>query len=264
MFCPGCGAQIPDGSTVCFSCGCTVNQQPIAQAPVYQQQGSYQPGYPVMPSLSEFDKKAKKYIPITFLLSMILLVVSALLPITGDIFDIPLVDSVITLTGDVDEVDDLKEEFNDAIELYEENFEKLEDELDSQEAKYAKNILESGKDLKSNFSLLNFRSLIKETDEAMDYLEDYKSLDVYDEELDQIEVIVDYVIMGTIGLFFLPLLFTLLGGLLKSKGLTITALVFMVITQFIMCGIIWVILSFIIYIAQAILCGKAKRYAVIA
>lgn len=62
-----------------------------------------------------------------------------------------------------------------------------------------------------------------------------------------------------VAMFALPALFTLLAGFKKSMGLTITALVFMVLTQLMLCGILWVLMSLVVYIFQAVLCKKAKN-----
>jgi hypothetical protein len=79
------------------------------------------------------------------------------------------------------------------------------------------------------------------------------------EEFEEIQSVVDLVVIAAIGMFALPLIFTLLGGLLKSKGLTITALVFIILPQLLLCGVLWVALSLVVYIFQAVLCGKAKK-----
>ena len=59
--------------------------------------------------------------------------------------------------------------------------------------------------------------------------------------------------------YFLPLLFALLGGLNKSTGLTVTALIFTVLSQLILCGILYVVLSLAIFIFQAVLCNKVQK-----
>ena len=83
------------------------------------------------------------------------------------------------------------------------------------------------------------------------------------EAIDEFEKYINIITLVVLGLFVLPLIFTLLGGLLKSKGLTITALVLVIIPQLALSGILFVVLSLIIYITQAVFCGKAKKQAAV-
>ena len=65
MFCPNCGAQLPDNSFVCSSCGASVDPIPqpntppqgAYQQPYYPPQGTYQ--QPVYPAYSAAQKTAR-------------------------------------------------------------------------------------------------------------------------------------------------------------------------------------------------------------
>ena len=68
------------------------------------------------------------------------------------------------------------------------------------------------------------------------------------------------VVFGVVcGAFVLPLLFAILGGLKKSAGLTIAALIFTAISQAILSGVLLLILSAVVYIVQIVLCNKYKK-----
>ena len=140
--------------------------------------------------------------------------------------------------------------------------EAVEDELPKDAVKATKKIIKSLKKVTKTPSLLNFKNLVSTVEKCADELDednDVIDLSNLSNDLDEIKQIMSILIGVVIGMFVLPGIFTLLGGLLKSKGLTITALVFMVLSQLMMCGLLWVVLSLVIYIFQAVLCHKAKR-----
>lgn len=279
MFCPKCANQLPDDAVVCSACGYQIRQNVPGQSA--QPQPAYNPN---LPKVTEFDKKAKKLIPITFLLTLVLLAVSIMLPLTTDIFEIPFVNTAMEITGMSEDIDDAKDELAaeldtlaDELKEMEDTYEEHEDEMSSDEKKLMKKalksadkILDDAENVAEETSLINFRSFIggfREISEDLEDLDVFDGMDEATETFEQIEGIVNLIIIVVMSLFALPLIFTLLGGLLRSKGLTITALVFMVLSQLILCGVLWVVLSLVIYILQAILCGKAKkvkRYAQIA
>lgn len=248
MKCPICNAELPEGSTSCSYCNCQIS----TPAKSYS-------------SVSEFDKKAGKLIPITFLLTVALVVISILLPLSVSIINIPVVNTALSISGgDVDELEDELDQLNDAYDdkLLLDELEEVEDDLSKKTVKSTKKIIKSLKKVTKTPSLLNFKKLVSVVDKCADDLEDeYDVIGVSNltEDLDEVKSIMNILIGVVIGMFVLPAIFTLLGGLLKSKGLTITALVFMVLTQISLCGFLWVLLSLVIYIFQAVLCHKAKK-----
>jgi hypothetical protein len=198
----------------------------------------------------------KKLIPITFILSLILLIASAIIPITTNMPDIPIVswalgDEATDTFKDIDESIDELEEFRD------------NDEFTSKQKRAFDNVLEKAEKLDDSFSLLNIRNFISSAKAFGEELEEATDIDSDLETIDEIESYINIIILVVLGLFVLPLIFTLLGGLLKSKGLTITALVLVILPQLALSGILFVILSLIIYITQAVFCGKAKKQAAV-
>lgn len=246
MFCPNCGAQLPDGSPVCGYCGNQLSAQPTNQV-----------------SITEFDKKAGKLIPITFILTLVLLVTSVILPLTSSIFDIPVVDMALNMAGDA--IDDIEGDMDDVEDAYEElewRYEMQEDSLPKSARNDVKKMMKATKKLIKKPSILNFQNFFSVAEDVSDDLDeehDILGVSSITKDVDDAKGIMGILIGVAVGMFVLPGIFTVLGGLLKSKGLTITALVFMVLSQLILCGILWVILSLLVYIAQAILCHKAKK-----
>ena len=248
MKCPICNAELPEGSTVCSNCNCQLS----SPAKTYS-------------SVSAFDKKAGKLIPITFLLTVALVVISILLPLSMSIVKIPVISTALSITGAEgeeleDELEALSEEYDSKALLDE--LEEVEDELPKDAVKATKKIIKSLKKATKTPSLLNVRSLISTVEKCADDLDedsDVIGLSQLSNDLESATKIMDIVIYIVIGMFALPAIFTLLGGLLKSKGLTITALVFMVLSQISLCGFLWVVLSLVVYIFQAVLCHKAKK-----
>ena len=240
MRCPSCGTDLPNGSAFCGSCGHQFDQE--TKRP---------------------SNNASKLIPLTFLLTVVLLVISILLPLTTGILDIPVVNMAFTISGDSvedmkDNLDNLKDDYKDI----ENRFEESEDLLSKKEAKVVKKIMKASKKVVNTPSLLNVNKLIKVVDKTADQLDDGN--DIIDtrgltDGIEDIQSVIGIIIAVVIVMFILPTIFTLLGGFKKSKVLTILALVFMVIPQLLLCGILWVLLSLVVYILQAVLCHKAKH-----
>lgn len=276
MFCPSCGSQQPDNASFCSSCGAKF-QNEATQAPqqtVFQpsaaQQAPYQPPVFQAPrpktaedAMTSAEKNAGKLCLLTFVLSLLLVATSILAPLNGDLLSNFLVNSVVEMSGA--SIDELRDELSDGIDKAEESLDKADDayHLSSSQKECIEEFLESAKNLNSCFSLLNLRDFATVSLEAMEELEDAEdfgyNFDFNKRQLEQSIEALDILIYVIIGFFAFPLLFTLLAGLLRNRGLTITALVFTVLTQLLLCGVIWAVLSLAVFIAQFIFCGMAKN-----
>lgn len=269
MFCPNCGHNLPEGTAFCSNCGATLNtqqeapvQQPLYQTPVYQAPPQYQPSRPASIPTSKKDflanyadpstKKSAKLVTISFILTLVLIAASIIVPLSTPFFEIPSVSLLLNIAEA--DPDELMDEMDDALDEAKSKLKAQKDSMDDEEVEAAEAVVDSMEVLTENFSVLNFKNLVsvieKEGDDYMD------SEDM--EEIEKIGQIMDIVIGALIGAFFLPVLFALLGGLNKSTGLTVTALVFTVLSQLTLCGILFVALSLVIFIFQAVQCSKIK------
>ena len=274
MFCPKCGAQQPNGLSSCPNCGYCFSQQNQSSCPQEQPviQTALQaepmplPANFNTPKITKFQKNAGKLVYITFFLTLVLLVASVLSPLTTDLFELSAVDIVSDIAfpeeNTTEYAEEYKEETNKMIEEIKSEYNKLSDEIPFELKQEFEQLLESVEKLSNNFSLLNFRNTAEIAEEVVDDLNERTefNLNEYENELDEAGEILDYIILGVIGLFALPFLFTLLGGLLKSKVLTILALIFTVIPQLLLCGIPLIVCTIIVYIVQVVFCAKAKKY----
>lgn len=239
MFCPNCSARQQDNAALCSSCG-------------------YVFPPPQQPPEPEKKSGTNGMIFVTFLLTLVLLAASIIAPLTADLVDIPIFNVVID-DSDKDDFEDLKDDLKYSVDEMEEALEYMQEDLSSREIKAIKNLMKEAKGTGRTFSILNLRKLASATEEAAKKLDDHPAFDMDIRELTEAAETMDMVMWIAIALFALPGIFTLLGGLLRSKGLTITALILMVPVQLAVSGILYVICSLVIYIIQAILCGKAKK-----
>lgn len=233
MFCGKCGANIPEESQFCPSCG-----NPAAQAPA----ASAAPAAPAAPA-----EKSAVPIVITFILSLVLLAVSVLAPLITPVYDLPAVKTVMKLTeiGQEDLTDGLYEAY---MQL------QLATGLDADQQRAAQRLSADMEKLLNNFSVLNFNRTVNT---LMDVGEGYLGEEMV--VLAGLSTVLSAVIGVIVGSFVLPLLFALLAGLKKSTGLTITAAVFTAISQLIFSGGLWFILSLTVNIIQAVLCSKYRK-----
>jgi len=258
MFCPQCGFQLPDDSAVCSSCGHQLRASAPEQSapkPVEKQP----PASPKGPAVLPASRMKGGLILVTLALSLILVVVSVVLPLTNDFAEIPFMRLVIKVADGEEDLDELRDDLEYAVNRFEDELEFYEDEMDSDEEELAERFLESMEELSDKFSLLNFRRLVRTMEDIAEELDSYDAL-FYDlDDIEDIIPVINVIFRVVIGIFALPLVFTLLGGLRKSMGWTITALVFLVIPQVVLCGFLWVVLSMVVYITQAVLCRKLKK-----
>lgn len=198
----------------------------------------------------------KKLIPITFILTLILLIASAIMPITTNMPDIPIVSWALG-----NEAEDILKDVTESIEELEQY--RDNDEFTSKQDKAFDNVLEKAEELEDSFSLLNIRNFISSARNFCKEITEATDIDTDLEAIDEFEKYINIITFVVLGLFILPLIFTLLGGLLKNKGLTIAALILTILPQLALSGILFVILSLIVYITQAVFCGKAKKQAAV-
>ena len=271
MFCPNCGANLPEGTTFCGNCGAPQRaqqpqqapvQQPVYQAPPqpqYQPQPVYRAPLPV--SKKDFlakhadaaTKQAAKLSGIVMIVALVLLLASIIAPLAQPFYEIPAISTIITLAdADVDELtDELESSFEEAEYRYDMN----KDAMDKDERDAAKQVMDKMEALVDNFSILNFQTLVSVTEKVGDDYMDSSDLD----ELEEINQIMGIIIAALVSSFLLPVLFTVLGGLNKSTGLAVAATIFTALSQLTLCGFLFVVLSLAVNIFQILQCSKIQK-----
>lgn len=248
MFCNQCGNNMPEGSSHCSACG-----NPLYQEPVQQAYSGWESGYAQTPAPEAPVKKNSLPVTITMLVSIVLIIASILAPLVMPLFEVPIMS--VALDAADEDFDDQLDEMKDQWEDSEEEREMTLDELSGKEKKAYQKLEKKMEQTLDHFSLWNVNELAKLAKEAEDEFE----MDGIDEEdYEEFAQILGTVAGISIGAFVLPLLFALLGGLKKSAGLTIAALIFTAISQLILSGFLLLILSVVVYIVQIVLCKKYK------
>lgn len=281
MICPHCGAAVGNDVKFCNCCGSPMPaqqpqyqnpQQPQyqnPQQPQYQQYQSpqYQQQYraPAKPmTRKEFLKnppqKAKlksSLTLVTLILSILLIVVSAVLPLVRPIFRFRAIPVVLALADmDMREVTDELEGLFEELEV---DLEESRDYMTDEEIEVVELILDTFDDLTDSLNIMGLSRLANalRTDYASLLEESMTPEDMAIVDMVvQIPMIISLVIVSS---FLLPLILALLAGLKKSMGLSITALIFTLIPQVIFNGAIFVTLTLAIFITQAVLCGQLDK-----
>lgn len=241
MFCNNCGNQMPEGTVFCPACGAPAQQQP--QQPLYQQ-----------PQAPAPVKKNATPIMITFIISIVLIIASILAPMVTPFFEIPVISAVAEEIDDMD-VKELEDGVEEALDQAKAEYKLIKDDLSSKEKKQYEKLIKCMEKMEKNLSLLN----IKSTAKALEGMDEAYQPDGLDEDMEALNTAVGIVVGASIGAFVLPLLFAILGGLKKSAGLTVAALIFTAISQAILSGVLLLILSAVVYIVQIVLCKNYKK-----
>ena len=267
-------------------------EQPVYQAPVIPEsayQSRYeQPAYRPQPqnhypqptidpeamSKGEFikqcgDKKVKQtatFATLAMLLALVLIGVSIYSMLTMSMFRIPLVYNGLTLIndmgGEVINVDELEMELQKLVRnTRTEIMVYGTGGLSASEKTSVLELMDKLDKFAQNPSLLAGRTCLAELDESakslasLGYAVDASGNGTLAAAGKGMEIL-----MGVlIGCFFLPLLFTLLGGLRKSTGLTVAALIFTVIAQLTWSGWIWAAVTGAVLLVQCILCRSITK-----
>ena len=297
MICPHCGAAVGNDAKFCNCCGGTMPaqqpqyqnpqqpqyqnpQQPQYQqyqapqyqkyqAPQYQQYQApqYQQQYraPAKPmTKKEFLKnppqkaKLKSTLTlVTLILSILLIVVSAVLPLVRPIFRFRAIPVVLAL-ADMD-LREITDELEAGIEELEIDLDESRDYMTDEEIEVVELILDTFDDLTGSLNIMGLSRLANalRTDYASLLEESMTPEDMAIVDMVvQIPMIISLVIVSS---FLLPLILALLAGLKKSMGLSITALIFTLIPQVIFNGTIFVTLTLAIFITQAVLCSQLDK-----
>lgn len=257
MFCNKCGTKLPDGTTFCTECGAVLTSAP--QAEPAPQIPEPTPAAPKQKPEIKLPANIKPILVlVTMALSLLLILLSINSALTTPFYQIPAASLLLDASGDGDEaVDELIDSIDDTIGDMEDELDFREDLLDDDEVEAVEAAIKSMKTLRNNFSIKNFQAFV---DLAEDIDEEFNAgFDA--DEIDEIQSIMGILVTIIRAFFVLPVLFWVLGGLRKSAGLTITAIVFTTISQLIYCGILWVILSLAVGVVQVKLCKELKPKA---
>lgn len=232
MFCEKCGTQIPDNSQFCPACG-TASAAPAATD--------------ATPALAAPTKKRAVPITVTFVLALLILLGSIVVPLAKPVEEVPVLSGVMSVTmGEAEWIDAIKSE-RAGLALAG----ALSSSVDSVDLKKLDKSIEN---LEENFTLFNLKTAFDALDNIGKVFPEYDS-----SAAKGFSAVMTVLLAVSVGAFALPLLFTLLGGFKRSTGLTVTALVFTAISQLLFSGFACFLGSSIVLTVQAVLCSKYKK-----
>jgi hypothetical protein len=166
-----------------------VYQTPVPPAPISKREF-------LKTKASASVKRSSAFVLITFLLSMVLIVASAVAPLSMSFFDIPVVSIVISLIDDEEADPDLLiEELEESHEALERAFEKEEYRMSKKERRAAEEGLDTLEELTDTPSILNFKALLDSADDLTDELwmvpgyDGNSAIEVWNEESGYYQVI---------------------------------------------------------------------------
>jgi len=291
MNCPNCGSPISEGSTFCGYCGTAVQPrqpQPQYQQPQYRQpqQPQYQPPqqpqyqqYPPQYQQSQYRKpqyqppvsrasltkkeflaqasgpvKTKStLILVTMLVAIALLLVSIILPIVGPVTKIPVLSTAVQIAGE--NINELEDFLREGVDELEEDFEFSQDYMEEDEREAAEKLIDNLKVLSRSPSILNTVKVASTL--RNDCLEHFDESEA--EVFEMIPKVLGIVIASLAAMFLLPLIFTLLGGLKKSAGWTVAAMILSLGPQMLLSSWLIGLVTLAVFIVQIVLCSQVKK-----
>ena len=274
MYCPNCNAELPEGTSFCGCCGAKLTQPETQQyaapaAPAYPGYATYTTYARPMNNMTKKEFLASdaglhargqaKLAVLVCLIAVAAIIAGIFATMTMPIFDIPVM-SMAMEAADADP-DELLDELENELEVMEEEYEMIEDDFSKSEREDIEDWMDSANDLTDSFSILNLKNFVNDTTMIVDeYGDEFDTSDLDEivEGMDAVNQAMGAVIVFLVGFFFLPILFAILGGTLKNTALTVVGIVFTAIAQVIFCGMLWVVLSLVVGVVQAVLCSKVN------
>lgn len=262
MFCFKCGANVPDGSEFCSSCGAvltgdpTVSAQSIKQEPQAEKSVNEAPKSEIRPlytkkeyfknEASEKGKLIYKILPFTVIGCIILSIVTYFTIFNTPIQKIPVASFAIKLgfsiAGEsISEFDDFMEEYQEEMEFHAERMELIlevrEDDFSKEQVKLVEDFIELYEKMENKLTLNNLLKLIKYTQKAEEIgLPGISAVD-FDEYSFLVDIGATVVsVVMFIGILFVYI-FSILGGALRNKILVIIGMISTIPYTLAWCGI---------------------------
>lgn len=264
MFCPHCGANIPDDSKCCSNCGArlvddsSAKQGAASTVPAGLSKGKYLASF-ATPKTKTFGLVSR----LAALLCAVLFVVSYIAAMNTSIEDLPIITNIAGLAGaDVDELKDAKSDMKDALDEMEEIFEEAEDKLSSDEKKACERVIDATKDFSKSMSINNTKNVVKAVEKfgKLDF-DDAKEVESIvkndiDEAVESVEEVLDAISAVVLWFMIIPCVFTVLGGLFRIRGLVITGLIFLFFYGFTFCPLVLFVILVIVHAALIFITSK--------
>ena len=280
MFCFHCGTNCPDGTAFCEKCGtdlrCTLSpataavpesapapesSSPIVpkEAPVIPSDSGEIPAKKARKSPVRFKKPLQISITVTMILSILLVLVSGVIMLSTNVTEMGIVNWGMDTFLDLDlqeELDDLNETRRELKTKYNNEFATLTKAQRNDLKKMINEIEDVQKD-STLLKLIRFLDyLVAEAGEPAEESPLFSVSNEYLQNFSQTKTIL-FVVIGL--LYLLPVLFALLGGLLKNTGLTVTALILTVLVQALSGTVIPLVVSLVVYLVQILFCKLLKK-----
>ncbi len=282
MFCPECGANLPEGTVFCSECGASVGtvqpaapQQPVYQQPVPQYAPAGYPNYhgaPVNP-LSKGDylkqqatpavKTASKLVLILLVACLAIMVIGHFTMLNTSIEKIPMVSFALDVAGaDMDEFEEVKDELDDELDFLKDEYDLVEDDLDlsKKEEKWVDELFDVMKDCTESISINNVKKLMELAEDLSDTdAAEYLDLDGSLDGLDEINDIIGGLSTGLLFASIFSLLFTIIGALTRVNALVVLGAIGSAIFAAILYGFLFVLLIVAAHIAMVVMLSKVNK-----
>lgn len=255
MFCKFCGSQQADDVMFCSQCGGVLQAEPMESTPQ-------------VPQAETPVKSDRKIIGLIAwgltLVVAIVMVISYFTAVNTSLEDTP----IMTLVFDEDDAKEFKEDKEKMVEDVDEIRDFVDEvgDFSSADKKYINSLLDQMEKTADCLSLNNLKTLVDDSQE----LDNVETDDDNALVIAQINGFIDgagkevsdvlSILMNAILFSMLfALAFSVLGGLLRVKGLVIPGMVLSAIYSLIFCGMLFVILTATLNLALAIVCGRYRK-----
>ena len=263
MFCPKCGTNLPEETTVCPSCG---NQMQAQEQPPVMQLSAKARGLKKKEFLakeaSQSVKNAAKFSLISFAVAVVLVFVSVIVASNTAFYDLPLV----TLVMDDSELEQMEDDLKVDSDLFDEareTLDEIEEVIDRSDYKAIDKFIDLIEDVAEKPTLSNFTAAVKQAEEVADIdldeeVEakfDFDSLDSMEEALEILNTvkIIAYVFAIIVSLIALLAFFR------KSIGLVIFDAILAAPFVLAFAGFIWYALILAAFIAMIVFFSQINK-----
>lgn len=288
MFCPKCGANLPDEATFCSSCGSQMQKQEAQpefnQQNQFEQPYQYDPAYQQPPMMhlsakargmkkkeflateaSETARNMSKFSIIAFIVAAVLVISSVVVANNTAFYKLPIISTLVGMENE-DALDEIEEELDADSEIFDDARDALDefsDELDDDEVADIENFIDKAEAMAENPSLASITAAINQLDKISSIdidgeLEDRIDFDSFN-SLDEVVNVLNGMMTATYIFAAIVVLLALLAYFKKSTGLAVTAAIIAAPFTLAFSGAVWYVLILASFVAMAVMFSKINK-----
>ncbi len=262
MFCPKCGANLPEDATSCVACGYQMQDQQSPAVHVSAKERGISKKDFLATEASETARKSSKISQIAFIAAVILVIVSVIVANNTAFYKLPIISLVLSDSEQKEIEEDLKMDsdiFDEARDLLDE----IEDDLAKKEYKAIKKFIDRAEKIAENPSLAAITDAVDQAEKVAKINRDRDVEDRFDfdsvSSINEVWGLLHGITTATYIFAVVVILLALLSFFKKSIAVAVIAAIVSAPFVLAFSGFIWYVLILAALITMAVMFSKINK-----